>query len=65
MSVSCGGYSTDISGIDMIFGDSSVSEQVEYFSDGENDGSLFNWFILFAGLFYKYHGHFSNKIKTH
>ncbi len=50
MSVSCGGYSTDISGIDMIFGDSSVSEQVEYYSDGENDGSLFNWFILLAAL---------------
>ena len=51
MSVSCGQYSTEISGTDMIFGDSSISEQIEDFSEGESDGSLFNWFILLAGLF--------------
>ncbi len=47
MTVSCADNEVSVSGTDMIFGDDDVSVQVSSHTD---DDSLFNWFILLAGL---------------
>lgn len=49
MTVSCGATGMDISGTDMIFGNDEIVEYVENATD-DNDASLFNWFILIAGI---------------
>lgn len=55
MTVSCGGQQiASVSGTDMIFGDSTVSHEVTEYAEKqgetEEDGSLFNWFVLAAGV---------------
>ena len=51
MSVSCAGQKRDITGTDMIFGDKDTSEDVkEIAEDDDEDGSIFNIFVLIAGV---------------
>lgn len=51
MSVSCAGEKRNITGTDMIFGDKDTSEDVKEMSDDDDDnGSLFNIFVLIAGV---------------
>lgn len=48
ITVSCAGENVKITGTDMIFGDKEIVEEAEDYSG--DDESIFNWFVLLAGL---------------